>query len=128
MDKNPYRVTLFIIMMMFSSLCISDEFDSEDSSSTSMSINLGKYSVTPDEIKKSVIRSLLDYRWNIDKVSQKHYLANYKNGVAHLAIDVKDNSIVISSVKNVKEKWLRSLKMALDLQLQYYTYLKRNDP
>jgi hypothetical protein len=128
MHKNPYRVTLFIVMMMFSSLCISDEFDDGDSSSTSMSVDLGKYSVTPDEIKKSVIRSLLDYRWNIDKVSQKHYLANYKNGVAELAIDVKDNSIVISSVKNVKEKWLRSLKMALGLQLQYYTYLKRNDP
>ena len=126
MENSPYKIIIFLIMMAFSSLCMSDAFADEGETITAINIDLGKYSVTPDEVKKSVIKSLLEYRWNLEKVSQDYYLASYKK--SQLDISVKENSIVISSVKNAKEKWLKSIALALDLQLKYYTYIKRNDP
>ena len=120
------RAILILTIVVLSGSTGADEYDDYGSSSAARKINnegeltrkirAGRYKLAPKIIKSSTLRALLNYNWDIKKVSNKQISAY--NTYAELTVNFQDDSLITLVMKSYSggspnEKWLNSIEKFL---------------
>lgn len=120
------RIMIFLMgLLLFVTI---NAYAEEDTSlSTVLPIGIGKYNVTKDEIKKSVVMSLLKRGYKIQHISNEKYTATHHRKPVSINVNVSETKIEVLGSSGIKPKWVANIHKDIVFWLEYYTLLKRND-
>lgn len=79
---------------------------------------------TPQQIRHSSVRALLNYHWKIISVENNLITAENKGSNAKVRF-LDDQTIEVSVSNNIK--WAKNLKKGILIELKYYHYISKFD-
>ncbi|GMQ90824.1 MAG: hypothetical protein BMS9Abin11_0129 [Gammaproteobacteria bacterium] len=92
-----------------------------------LTIGLGKFDVTKNEIKKSVVLSLMKRGYKIQHISNEKYTATHHRKPVSINVKVSKSIIAVQGSDDIKPVWVKNIHKDITFWLEYYTILKRND-
>jgi len=92
-----------------------------------LTVGLGKFDVTKNEIKKSVVLSLMKRGYKIQHISNAKYTATHHRKPVSINVNVSGSIITVQGSDSIKPVWVKNIHKDIAFWLEYYTLLKRND-
>jgi len=102
----------------------------ENDDTIHLKIKTVKFKPTPLQLRKVLVRALLNYNWQIKTVDNNKITA--ENDQAYLRVKFLDDESVKLSLTSQfggspRSKWLRSIKKFTHKELQYYYFIQKFD-
>lgn len=126
-----HKIIILLSLLIFSPsshASYDDEFENTSGKLFKEVVNISEYDSSPLDIRKSLLRVLLQNNWRILDQDKKFILSSYKN--SKLMTTIKGSVITFEEMKSpeanfeFRQSWINSLKTHFLKDILYYYHLK----
>ncbi len=111
--KNFFAVLLATLVTTYTAASLGDDSDLKP-----ITINVSILKPTGDQVKRSIMRSMMNRSWEVDKVGDNFVEGNIKGKRIRVDMDA-ENVLKISGTGGTTDKWLKNLEKDIWVELSF---------
>jgi len=121
------HTALILSFSLFSGLIYADS-DNKNNHSFVLKLETFNLQSTPQQLRSSAVRALLDYHWQIKTVEKDLITAEYRDAVVEIKFPDEQTIEIhlgsdVRSTRNIK--WVNNLIKGILIEIQYYHYTRQ---